>query len=87
MKLNPTYHVLVANGSHELVEELQYLQENLEDSELNISSWVVLMNRLDEFKNLMQRATPDWKVTSREDFKEKFEEDEVEIWDRNAVPA
>lgn len=78
MRLNPNYHVLVQNGSQKMIDSLSYLQYDLEQSELNIAAYIVLIDQLDEFKNLLTRAVPDWRIETRQDFADRYE-DEVQL--------
>jgi hypothetical protein len=80
MKLTQGYQVLVTVSNQKMIDALQYLAHDLEQSELNISAWITLINSLDDFKHLMQRATPDWHFETRAQFADKYE-DEVQIWD------
>lgn len=81
LKLQPTYHVTVNAKAESLIEDLQFLTDDLNNSELDISKWVVLMNDIHEFGELMAKATPDWRFTTRADFAQRYESvDDVEIF-------
>jgi hypothetical protein len=87
MRLNQTYHILVTCENESIIDALCYLRHDLANNptDLNIAAWVTLINRLQDFTELMQRATPDWRITSREDFADKYE-DEVQIVDPHVQP-